>query len=202
MKTANFFPKLLKLLFSLTLLLPLTSLAKETSLYEQPKTDAKIVGTVDLSTGIIPIYTPKGSEWIKVADPRNGNVGWIKSSELNNAGTSQTTFTFTQSSDNKSPTTYKIIQFGQPANLTPEQSEALAKKMQTQQQEFQKSMQNMINNMNQLFYNDSNFMRELNFPVFMPVVILPVEKTTNTTHQPNANKSAVDKTDITKAKNK
>src|SRR5579885_42626 len=182
------FIKFLKLMASAIILsLPVTVFAKEISLYDQPKSDAKAVGTIDLSAGIIPIYTPKEGGWVKIADPKNGNVGWVKSSDLNSAGTSQSIFTFTQSIDNKTPTTYRIIQFGKPTNLTPEQTKMLVKQVQTEQQEMQKSMQNMMRDMDQLFYNDWHFMHHEAFPFFVAVMVMPVQKITQ---PPQVNKQA------------
>lgn len=64
----------------------LTSVAKTINLYEAPKdNNNKVIGTADSEAGIIPIFTPQGSSWIKIADPRNGNVGWAKSSDLSDA---------------------------------------------------------------------------------------------------------------------
>lgn len=60
--------------------------AKTIPLYEQPENNAKVVGSVDTSVGIISIFAPEKSAWVKVADPRNGNVGWIKSSEVGEQG--------------------------------------------------------------------------------------------------------------------
>jgi len=160
--------------------------AMEINLYDQPKSDAKAISKVDLSTGIIPIYKPKEGAWVKIADPKNGNVGWVKTSDLNSPGTSQSIFTFTQSIDNKTPTTYRIIQFGQPTNLTPEQTKTLVKQMQAEQQEMQKSMQNMLKDMNQLFYNDWHFMHHDAFPFLVPVVMIPEQKN----NQPHVNKQA------------
>jgi hypothetical protein len=158
----------MKTIFTFLLLFLFASLtyAKEVNLYDQPKADAKVVATVDLAAGIIPIFTPKNSDWIKVADPKNGNVGWMKSSDMNNGSVSQSTVTITQS-DGKNPATYQVIQLGQPQTLTPEQ-QAMAKKIQAQQeaiyQSLQKSMQNMIN-----AFKD--------FPVLMPVIVSPKDST-------------------------
>lgn len=162
--------------------LPAATFAEEISLYDQPKTDAKAIRTIDLSAGIIPIYTPKDSGWVKIADPKNGDVGWVKSSDVNSASTSQSIFTFTQSVDNKTPTTYRIMQFGQPTNLTPEQSKALVKQMQKEQQEMRDSMQSMMRNMDRMFYNDWHFMQSNAFPFIVPIMIMPVQKTNQKPH--------------------
>lgn len=174
------FLKFLKLMISISILsFPLSIFANKISLHDQPKPDAKVVGEIDLSTGIIPIYKPKEGGWVKIADPENGNVGWVKSSDIDNANTSQSIFTLTQRIDNKSPTTYQIIQFGQPSKLTPAQTQSLVKKMQSERQEMHKSIQNMMRNMDQLFYNNWYFMHHDPFPFFVPVVMvnsIPTEK--------------------------
>ncbi len=190
MSTKKFKNRLLKFssyLFALSLLtFPWMVFAKEIKLYEQPKMDAKVVATVDLSAGIIPIYTPKADSkekgWIKIADPRNGNVGWVQSSDLNNTGSSSSV-TITQSivNDNKSPMTYRVIQMGQPTDVTSEQSKAMEKQIEQERQAVQQSMQNMMRDINQL-YKDSG--ANFQSPFLMPVIVLPVQK--NTTTSPKA----------------
>lgn len=151
------------------LMLPLSLFAKEINLYELPKTDSKVVEKVDLANGIMPIYTPKEGEWIKVADPANGNVGWVKSSDLNQPGSAITTFSFSQGNGKNNPVNYRVIQFGQPQNLTPEQSQAMIKRIQLQQEMFQKSFQNMMQDFNQLFQDQ------------MPIIVFPSQQNVMTT---------------------
>lgn len=151
------------------------ALAKDINLYEQPQDKAKVVGTVDLTTGIIPIFTPEKGDWMKVGDPRNGNVGWVKSSELNNGGNA--TFTFTQKimNDGKGPQTYQVIQYGKPQKISGEQVQSMIQKMQTRQQAVQQDMQNAIQNMvkdmNTLYQQTWGSMGGM--PVIMPIVIMP-----------------------------
>ena len=134
MKTKYYLVKLITLFLTFTAL-AFTSMAyaKDVTMYDQPKADAKIVGAADLSTGIIPIFTPKSGDWVKIADPRNGNVGWVKSSELTNSGS----FSFTQriiNNNGKGPQTYQIIQYGKPPqNMSNEQVQNMVQKLQTQQ---------------------------------------------------------------------
>jgi hypothetical protein len=106
--------------------------AKPVSLYEQPKADAKVIGSVDSDAGIIPIFTPKDTnDWIKVADPRNGNVGWVKQAELKVSG-----FTDVQG--------YQISNFGGFKPLTPEQNQAMLKQLQESQKSAEKAWNQMI----------------------------------------------------------
>lgn len=159
--------------------------AKEVRLYEQPDTGAKVIGSIDLSKGVIPIFTPKDGQWMKIGDPRNGNVGWIKSNELNNEGG----FTFTQKIINNSdgPHTYQIIEYGKPKNLSSEQIQGMVQKMQMQQQAIQQSVQkaaqDLINDMKNLYqWNTMNGMDS--FPLIMPIVIVPSEQKNKLTNQP------------------
>lgn len=156
--------------------------AKEIPLYDQPKTDAKAIGTVDLSAGVIPIYTPKdNTAWVKIADPRNGNVGWVKSSDMSGAG--GPTFTFTQRVyDNgkaKGANTYQVIEYGQPQKASGQQLQDWVQQMQTRQrelqQELQYSIQQMLQQINTLSQHTLDFTNQ-NPPIIMPIVVVPEKK--------------------------
>ena len=136
-------------LFTITLFLLLgtsTGFAKLLALYDQPLENAKIVGKIDSEAGIVPIFTTKAGDWIKVGDPKNGNVGWIKSDELSSTSPTTSGFTFTQRfvNDGKGPQSY-VVQFGTPKPLTSEQTKAMMKQMEDLQMQIQKEMQRMMN---------------------------------------------------------
>jgi hypothetical protein len=160
--------KLIKLCVTLLILVfaPLCS-AKILTLYDQPKSDAKSIGTIDSEVGMIPIFTPKDSAWIKVADPKNGNVGWIKSADLDMKGTNGFSFSQKMISTGKGPQSY-VIQFGIPQTLTPEQSQAFIKRIKEQTQSIQKDTQKMMQDM----FKSINQM-QTQFPVIMPVIVMP-----------------------------
>lgn len=138
--------------------------AKNLNLYDQPKSDAKIIGTINTDTGMIPIFSPKDGLWVKIADPNNGNVGWIRSSELKEV-TGGYTFSQQYINTGTSPHGYRIIQFGQPTSMTPEQSQMMLKKMQQRQETLQKDMQLMIQDM---FKNV-----DTSFPMIVPIIMVP-----------------------------
>lgn len=155
---------------------PLCS-AKILTLYDQPQANAKTVGTIDSDAGLIPIYTPKNdTHWIKVADPKNGNVGWIKSSDLDMKGTNAFSFTQKVISTGNGPNSY-VIQFGNPQLLTPEQSKEFYQRLQEQskriQQNAEKMMEEMFKNVNQN-----------QIPVLMPVIVMPNPNATTTDKKP------------------
>lgn len=164
----NVFLALFTLLFSITLF------AKNVNLYDQPKADAKVIGTIDPSSGIVPIFTPKEGTWVKVGNPQNGDVGWIKSSDLaqTNAGTSGFSFSQKIVGSDKGPQSY-VFQFGVPTPLTKEQTDALYKRIEAQQEAIQKSVQQMI----QDTFSHSKT-TDWNFPIIMPVVVMPPSTTT------------------------
>lgn len=137
----------------------LSSFARPVNLYEQPNANSKLVETVDSNDGIITIYTPKEGEWIKVANPRNGNVGWIKSSDFSDGKFS---VNFITTGDN--PKGYQIIQFGN-THLTTEQMKNTVKQLNIQQQNMQKEIQKMMQNI----LSNSQW----RFPLVMPVVVVP-----------------------------
>src|SRR5579862_7993253 len=117
----------MKKLVAVFLLLGMSSIcyAKSLKLYDEPKADAKVVGTVESDKGIITIFSPsKESEWVKVADPRNGNVGWVRSSEMKGIGIH---FNMMQVGDGDH--SYQVVQYGD-TTATPEQIAEVAKKMQ------------------------------------------------------------------------
>jgi len=169
-----------------TLFFTAVSSAKNINLYEQPKSDAKIIGTIDPATGIIPIFTPKEGDWVKVGNPNNGNVGWVKSSDLAQAGATSSGFSFSQKIDStgKGPQSY-VFKFGMPAQLTKEQSDALYKQIQAQQAAIQQSVQKIIQET--LTHYNQTGVTGWEFPIIMPVVIMPPNaagtKTTPTNQQ-------------------
>lgn len=158
------------------------SYANEINLYAEPKADAKVTSTLDLAAGVIPIFTPKTGDWIKVADPRNGNVGWIKSNELNKAS-SKTTITYTERIINQGrqgSNSYQIIEWGTPhRSLSSPNAHVLAKKMEAEHRELiaasQKWMNEMVNEMN-AFYQHHHYVMGHFFPLIMPIVVMTPQK--------------------------
>lgn len=148
------------------------ALAKNVNLYDQPKADAKVVGTVDSEVGIIPILTPKDSSWIKAADPRNGNVGWIKTNDLSGTPSGATSITVSQHREttNGVPQTFQVLQFGN-NKISTEQANAMYKQMQLHQKAIQQDMQNMMHDM----FNNSG-MPWPSYPVIVPVIMVPPQQ--------------------------
>lgn len=176
-----------------TLFLTSVSYAKTISLFAEPKSDAKVIGVIDPASGIVPIYTPKEGGWIKVGNPSNGNVGWIKSTDLVQPGNT-TGFSFSQQMESigKGPQTY-VFKFGVPSQLTKEQTDALYNQVLKQQIIIQETFQKVIDD---AFSNyNKNGTPGAGIPLIAPVVITlpdtqgvknpqPIKNTTKTTTSP------------------
>ncbi|MHB1221068.1 MAG: hypothetical protein ACYC0J_03650 [Gammaproteobacteria bacterium] len=121
-----------------------TSFAADINLYDQPKTDAKAIAKIDPAIGIIPIFSSKDGVWLKVGDPRNGNVGWIKNADLSSQNGINSSYTFSQKIVNDGKTvTSPTLQVGPSPTLTPEQA-AIMRRFELQKQVIQRSMQENI----------------------------------------------------------
>lgn len=175
------------------------SMAKIINLYDQPKTDAKVIGTLDSTVGMVPIFTPKESDWMKVGDPKNGDVGWIKTADLaDNNGSLSTAMSVTQKTVNSSngPKTYQVVKLGTPKTMSPEEKQALLLKIQTQQREMEQAAQKMLGefyqNMNKIYQENPDLLNNITsgFPVFVPVMLVPAPQAA-VTHGPVLNSPAI-----------
>jgi len=50
------------------------------SLHQQPDEKSSVVASIPANQAIIPIFIQ--GEWVKIADPTNGNVGWVSNETL------------------------------------------------------------------------------------------------------------------------
>src|SRR3990167_4854135 len=112
------------LLLLVTLIIaPTICFADTINLRQEPKDQSKVIGIIDLSKGVIPIYVPKNSQWTKIADPRNGNTGWVKNDELKTSSGKIITFS-QQVSENDNGQTIQMMQSSGQI-LTPAQKKKL-----------------------------------------------------------------------------
>lgn len=155
-------------------LVPASSMANTINLHDQPMDQSKITGTVDLSTGIIPIYTPKDSQWTKVADPRNGNTGWIKNSELKDSKGNIITFSQNVTDNGGKSVT---MTYG---NMTPEQKKTLETQMQQQQKDtqeyllkIQQGSNQVMDGLKKIYQQQMELMQKNGFPVVLPAINPP-----------------------------
>tara|TARA_R110000868_G_scaffold400383_1_gene674730 strand:- start:786 stop:1361 length:576 start_codon:yes stop_codon:yes gene_type:complete len=136
--------------------------ARPIEMYEQPKSGSKAVGKIDSASGIMIIFSPKDNKaWTKVADPKNGNVGWVKTSELGHDG-----FSYSVVTTGDGAGSYRVFQYGSGIDMTsPKKVQDDFTRMQLRQQTMQRDMQHMMNDMFNSFYYPA--------PFIMPVLVVP-----------------------------
>lgn len=149
--------------------------AKTLNLYSEPKTDSKIVGNLNTETGVTLVYTPKTGEWIKVANPNNGEVGWVKSSDLG-----ENTYNMRVFTSKNGTYSYNVYQFGT-GNSQIEQKQLESKMRHFEQQRMMQM--HMAHLFNDMFYFPQ--------PIFVPVVVMHEQpKLQKAAHQSDSNKKA------------
>lgn len=132
--------------------------AKEITIFEQPAANSKVQGKIDTASGFIPIYVPVGQkEWIKIADPKNGNVGWAKQNDLNQAsGTSYSSQQIIQRITNdggKEIKNYQLIHTERQNKFNDRQVKGLLMKMKAHEEAMEKLFHDMMADFNfDLYY--------------------------------------------------
>lgn len=158
-----------------------TPTTKTITLYTAPDTKASVAAKATASSDLIPIFYPPNSTWVKVADPSNGNVGWVEIDTLKRLdlwptaqGMMQRKVITTTTEQSTNGPIYKVVEYSSgPQKLTPAQANALIAKVQAQQEQvnaaFQSSMQSMLNQMHQLTNESFSY-----FPMMQPIIVVPV----------------------------
>lgn len=130
--------------------------AKSLELLSQPEPKSTVVATVQSGDKLIPIFMPEKSDWIKVADPKNGQVGWLKREDLgmNAAPKIYEKRIEKESGDKKKgPYTREIFEYKGTEKLSDEQVKSMFEKMERQQARMEKAMWSMFDNMMTQFSN-------------------------------------------------
>lgn len=148
-----------------------SAFAKTINLHQEPKADSPSTGTINTEAGVTIVYTPKTGEWIKVANPNNGDVGWVKSSDLGGNGYNMRVFTSNDGTHRYS--VYKVGTSTGHNQFNQKQIEHAMRHFEQQQRMMQMHMARMFNDM---FYFPQ--------PVFVPIVMVPEQ-------QPNSPKKVV-----------
>lgn len=127
------------------------------SVYSEPDTHAKPAMTLGSGQKMIAIY--EKNDWIKIANPDNGDIGWIKKSEWQSA--TKNVITIEQVGDGYSVTSknsngamnssYHVMQTNGNNKVTSEEMNTFLndwqKQQQTIQQHFDQIRQDMMKNM-------------------------------------------------------
>jgi hypothetical protein len=155
------------------------------SLHAQPKQDAKVIAKVNISQHLIPFYQQK--HWVKVANPKDGKVGWVNreayKKAMHQAFNEQfhTTYIEVNQNDQDKP---RVTAFKNGKQLPDKDAQKLYKKMQKQQHhmqikmhQYQKHIQGMLDHA----FSEGNamFANMPPMPILQPVVIVEHDKDTS-----------------------
>lgn len=175
-----------KIISCLLILFSSVALANTISLYQSPQDNAKVISQVNGGTQLIPVFYPKQGAWLKVANPQNGDVGWVKFADLKGESPlpGMQGMRFKQrlesrESNGKAPEVVRIIEYSGPQRLSEDEIRQLITQMQRRQAQMNASMQLMMRAMVQDFNHFSrqdSFAFEddfFTFPFIQPMLIVP-----------------------------
>lgn len=144
------------------------------ALYQQPDKKAAVVATVAPGAPIMPIFTQ--GEWTKVADPSNGNVGWVSNDTLKQAQLPQLkilTSTGKNANDNSS---YRVVQYSSGSSTVDDQQLArMMRAWQEQQVMLQRTLGQLIEQSAAGLNAVAAQLREqpVQMPLVVPMVVMP-----------------------------
>ena len=133
---------------------------------------------------LIPIFYTEKKDWVKVANPKSGDVGWAKVSELKGPivitkinGVETRQQIIADKKDDK-PQVYSIIQYSGPQELKPEEAQKVVKDIEARNKKMNKAMhkmqRQMQENMRKMFQEfDESF---YTFPIIQPIIVVPNSK--------------------------
>lgn len=177
------------LFFMLALLMFSTSYAETKSdgkitLYQQPDVKSAVVEVITSSQAIMPIFTQ--GEWTKVADPGNGNVGWVSNEALKQQRIPMVK-TITQNVNSPNGSGYKIMQFGSSQPFDQKQMDDMIKNWQAQQGNVQRMFSQMLEqsaaNLNTLAKQMQQ--QNIQLPMIIPLVVVPDSTTSGAVNTNN-----------------
>lgn len=160
--------------------------SKSLLVYTQPQTNSKVLFTLNQGQSVIPFYEQK--DWIKIANPQTGDVGWVQKADLdkstttvNSNGLFMREYSITEKGTNNSPPkTYKIVVYSNKNPLDQQQAAQLLQQMKERQQRMQQSFDRMFNESfkdfasDKLFHSmDNDFWYSSSFPNVQTVIVLP-----------------------------
>ncbi|QLH41786.1 MAG: SH3 domain-containing protein [Coxiellaceae bacterium] len=118
---------------------------QDLKLYNEPNPQAKVSATLTAGQQVVPFF--EQNAWIKVGDPKTGNVGWISKAQLKALTPSSLTIVRVLNNQDKNPSSsaVRIIQYGgNNYQVDPKQMQQLLQQIQQQQQQFESSFNSLM----------------------------------------------------------
>lgn len=163
------------------------------TLFAQPNTNSRALGQVNVTQQLIPFYHKKG--WLKVGNPRNGQVGWVNRAQYQQAvharanQRTQTVYVEQSQNGDQAPT---IVAYRNGKRVTGEEAKALVAQVQRQQHRLNAQMRRYQQQMSQWFADDFDAdFDALGFPavsswssgpMLQPIVIIERNNPTPSSH--------------------
>lgn len=166
--------------------------AKSLELLSQPEAKSVTIATVQSGDKLIPIFMPEKSDWIKVADPKNGNVGWLKREDLgiNSEPKIYEKRIEKESGDKKKgPYHHEVFEYKGTEKLSDEQVKSLFEKMEQQQARMHKAMWSMYESMMSQFSNFEHMIPDVGHYFDHPHFILVPEDAKNESEKKSSAKN-------------
>lgn len=163
-------------------ILSITVFADTLNIHEKPESSSKIIASMKSGEQLMPIFYAEKKDWVKVANPQNGDVGWAKVSELKGPviitkinGATHKQIIVGNNKKETQPQVYSIIQYSGSQELKPEEAQKIVKDMEENSKKMEKSMQKMQEhiqkNMLEMFKEfDKTF---YTFPIIQPIIVIP-----------------------------
>ena len=140
------------------------------ALLEQPNTNAKIVANVPVGQALISIFSQNG--WVKVGDPKNGNVGWVNSKTLQTQDYPLVYMEINSNKNgNKATQSYQVIQYSGSQSMNQAQMQKMLNNTEQQQA-------NIQNEMNKVMQQNIKDMNALNHNYNQMRILVPTEQST------------------------
>ncbi len=160
---------------------------KQQTLYQQPEASAKSIATYNAGQELISLK--KQGDWVKVADPKTGNVGWMQKSALQGSnsyftiqmyGPNVTNKTVRQTQPPQGAPNPQNLQYGASININKQQIQDVVKNFQKQQilmhEQLQKVISSFVKDWNKGVNNLPKFdQNKLSFPMIQPIIIMPAK---------------------------
>lgn len=117
--------------------------SNDLSVYDKPEESAKIVATIKDNQEIIPIFYPKDGKWVKIADPQNGDTGWVKAEQIKSPKTVTKITVADKQKNNNSTETYRMIQCSNTKNVSDKDTKQVIKQAAEASRKIENSIQKM-----------------------------------------------------------
>ncbi len=165
-------------------LMTTATFAATINMHEKPSADSKVVASVASDTPLKSIFYTEQKDWVKVGNPQNGEVGWIKAAEFKETpgiikiNSSQIQHFFTHQDNKKEPATYSIIQYSGPNELKPEDAKKAIQEMEKRNEQMKACVQKMQAEMQKSIQEAFKVFDNV-IPALPLIQVIPDNKNTN-----------------------